>query len=201
MTEIEQFLSTQTLYRCERMDAFITQRTCDANRQRVDDLKNDIMAPGNCKGCPGLQQEAIDMAKNYRGTCPTCKRPDVLLISKNGDCHRCYKREQAGQDPNGTTRAMPSAPVKTDKAIRTYPQRPNLQSGALSETTRDGEALAPGLIVNPVPAVTDSEIHIVNLIDVFKQKQAADLDVFICELSKQPDPYSKLMYAFQRVTA
>ncbi len=47
--------------------------------------------------------------------------------------------------------------------------------------------------------VSDHEIHIVNLVDVFKQKQAAELDLFICELSKLAEPYDKLMFAYKAV--
>ena len=50
--------------------------------------------------------------KHWRGICPICKRPDVLLASRVGECCRCYTRINKGQDPLATTRPMPATPAK-----------------------------------------------------------------------------------------
>ena len=199
MSEIEEFLASQNKCRCERMNAYLTEQQCKSNQKSGRYI--------SCSGCPGLGGE-IEMSKAHRGTCPLCKREDVLLISKNGECHRCYKRGAKRQNPLDTNRPMPAAPAKKEKKVDVHIQ-PKIDHKAVciesikpkidnkSIRIPPPEVTAPALKVET--AFTEQEIHIINLIDVFKQKQAAELEEFIMDLSKQPSPYEKLMFAYGKV--
>lgn len=100
------------LFRCERMSA--------RNRYGVRGATNRGTIPPRwaCEGCPGLELDAVStdteamMAKPVRGTCPSCKRENVLLTSKGGTCHRCYRRAREGRDPLADTCSVSAPPEK-----------------------------------------------------------------------------------------
>lgn len=51
----------------------------------------------------------------------------------------------------------------------------------------------------PVPVPSNHESHIVNLLELFKQKQQTDLEEFLENLGNIHDSKARLAYAFERV--
>lgn len=57
MNEIEAFLANQKRYRCDRLNADLTQDQCHANRTRQAHLASGITKIIACENCPGLGKE------------------------------------------------------------------------------------------------------------------------------------------------
>lgn len=49
------------------------------------------------------------------------------------------------------------------------------------------------------PAVSSHELHIVNLLELFKQKQADEFDCFVKQLDGITEPMARLRFAYERV--
>lgn len=69
------------------------------------------------------------------------------------------------------------------------------RTSALDDATERKEVVSLTVCGTPLPAVSQHEKHIVNLLDMFKQKQAADLVNFAEKLSALKTPSEKLKFA------
>jgi hypothetical protein len=87
MSAIEEFLKKQQLFRCDRLDASITKRQCQANRTRPDNQAKDIPEIHSCKKCPGLGAEVKIMVEDGMGKPRLCKNTDCnKQAQKDGLC-------------------------------------------------------------------------------------------------------------------
>jgi hypothetical protein len=147
MSDIEEFMASQELHRCAALCANITKETCKQNKK-----SGRIFS---CDSCKGLG-EKVEVSKTYRGVCPKCKRDDVLLTSKNGECYRCYKR---GDQATATTRPMPAAPVKKEKPVVVSHGLALLTPEDISEIK--GEPIQTNVepIAEPTPEPVNHPIH------------------------------------------
>ena len=166
---------------CERLRANINSHACKVNRQR------NVFA---CKGCPGLgaqikidtqpiidREEGKPVAKN-----PIFKEEGCTTTSWKGGY--CWKHHPENLFKKGLVKKS-VAPVEIEEleeaaVIESYPNPPVKE-------------------IEPDPPVTDHEVHVVNLIDVFKQKQAAELAAFSNRLSEIKDPVAKLLFTYEAV--
>jgi len=168
------------LYVCERLNARISQRQCEINRNGTP------ASPGrqpkspclSCWGCPGLgatqpfdlaavnntsdtsvslnpepvQQKERPMA-NKRATCPVCKRKDVLMPSGQ-KCSRCYDRQSKGLDPVTGRPIAAAAPVAKAVGVDTV-ELLSIQKTAADPQIGGGTPLING--VTPPPQETALE--------------------------------------------
>ena len=126
------------------------------------------------------------MAKN-----PICKEEGCTTTSWKGGYYWKHHPEnlwKKGLVKNLEKPVAPVAPVEIEEleeaaVIESYPDPP-----VKTESTPE-----------PDPPVTDHEVHIVNLIDVFKQKQAAELAAFTEKIGSFTDPYEKMMFTLKAV--
>lgn len=171
---------TLTLYECKPMDARISEKQCKKNRAMQDNPAIGIMKDSRCKGCAGLGEPTkINVEEIAMGTKgKSCIADGCTTASwKHGYCWKHHPDHAANK----------KYACADKQAIR------DIHKAAVVTFTDDQVR-----VIEPVVA-SNHEIHVVNLIDVFKQKQAAELDVFICELSKLTEPVDKLLYAYQMV--
>lgn len=171
MTEaINEFLSTVKLFRCERLSASITKGQCLINRKSGRVL--------SCDKCAGLGEEVQIMAThNTKCVVDGCEKFRVLgdMCTKHG--------KEAGRE---------KGPKPTPEELAEIRKR---QCQKMLEAKRE-RGLIP---VKQSPSETDHELHIVNLIEIFKQKQIADLETFIGKLSEIDDAYEKLKFTLDAV--
>ncbi len=110
-----------------------------------------------------------------------CNEPDCLNINwKSGKCYR-HHPENISKKNSVAVPVIRSTPTDSDKLA---------------------EVMKP-VKTPPIPAtetkISDAEIHIVNLIYVFKQKQEAELTAFSEHLSNITDPVEKLLFTLKAV--
>jgi hypothetical protein len=105
-----------------------------------------------------------------------------------------------------TTHGKPPVPVKTEAPAavipvveKKKPSIPLVTKEALEGAGINIESYVVPVISNTAPPVTEpkSDIHSIDLIDLFKQRQLEELDAFVRELQKLPTPFEKLQYAYQ----
>lgn len=112
MDAIAQFLAKEPLFRCERLDASITQKQCAANKNRQENLSKDIWTCHPCKGCSGLTGEAIKSLEDLNMAHAVCiVKGCTKLAQKQGKC----KAHLNGSTPR-QARIKPDVPVVADKA-------------------------------------------------------------------------------------
>lgn len=166
------------LYRCEPLSASITREQCERNRVRGKKSKftSDLIIFA-CEGCGGLgldevkiDLEGIEMSKPVRGSCPTCKRENVLLTHTGAECHRCYRRRREGRDLLADNmspgKKSSKAPVEVEQVTpdtltgladmgdRMSEKLKALESADVSDGARAVSDIAPdgGFVVEPVRA-------------------------------------------------
>lgn len=80
-----------TLYRCDRLNASISERQCGLNR----------LSCFSCQGCPGLGEPVTiegGVMASVLGDCAICGRKGLMTVSP-GKCGRCFDRIKKGKDP------------------------------------------------------------------------------------------------------
>ncbi len=113
-----------------------------------------------------------------------CNEPDCTNINwKSGKCYRHHP-------DNIAKRTSVEVPV-----IRSTPN----DADKLAEVLKPVKT--PSITESPITEtkISDAEIHIVNLIYVFKQKQEAELTAFSEHLSSITDPVEKLLFTLKAV--
>lgn len=103
MSAVEEFLKNQPLFKCERMNATISQVQCDINRngRPAGPNRMAITACLSCEGCPGLGEVSDSkedvVTKSYVYTCKVkgCDK----RVQRDGMCYRHLKA--AGINPAG----------------------------------------------------------------------------------------------------
>jgi hypothetical protein len=118
MTEVEQFLASQVLHRCERMNSNLREDQCKSNKQSGRYI--------SCSGCSGLG-EKIDMS-SPRGTCTKCKREN-LTLPQGGLCGKCY-----GEKRKAEGKQLP--PSKKSKGIKKTSSKPAISLEQMEEKTK-----------------------------------------------------------------
>jgi excinuclease UvrABC ATPase subunit len=169
-----------TLYECKPMMAKISKAQCMRNRSQRDDHGSNKMADARCKSCAGVgeptkidTQEIIETATKNK-PCKMASEGCKAFSWKAGYCWKHHPDHVANKKAACADKQIIRDIHKAAEPVVTF--------------TDDQVRITE-------PKVSGHEIHCVNLIEVFKQKQAAELDVFICELSKLSDPVDKLMFA------
>ena len=198
---------TLQLYECKPMNARISKAQCKTNRTMTDNLSIGIMKDARCKGCPGLGEptlidleEITEMATNKNKPCVKADDGCKALAWKQGYCWKHHPDHMANKKAACADKQATRDIHKVD-AAKTVEVFTDVftEAGWVKGGTLYTEPPPSPPVTEPLPPVTDHESHIINLIDVFKAKQAAEFDMFCCELSKLTEPVDKLLYAYQVV--
>lgn len=161
----------------------------------------DINGPERvtCKAC-GWYTEKRDTGKSLteiekeRREMSKCK---VEGCEKNAQINGQCKSHAKGSKPRDVKKADWTPPVKTEtepvpekKLLRSHDfERAPVVTPAKRPWAIDGETLAPETIT-PDPRATS-----IDLVELFKAEQAAELQLFIDSLEKLEDPKSRLIFA------
>jgi hypothetical protein len=209
MTEIEQFLAKQQLYRCERLNASLTKQTCESNRKRKPSFTTDIGAINACIGCKGLSGP-VEVSKvpvsiptpqikevepmSSRGTCKHCKRSDMSLPIKD-TCGRCRGWMDKGLDP------LSGLPVVKKEVMRSTPTDED-KLAEINRPVKPVEDIKPVKvreIITQAPPQPEKTVNqnTVDLTALFLKKQAEEFDLFCVELEKRTDPFEKLKFVYE----
>lgn len=132
----------------------------------------------SCDSCKGLEE--TDMTKK-------CNEPDFSNINwKAGKCYRHHPENIAKKE------ALEIRKIYKESAeVKPLP--------VIIECADPGAGSS--YEAKPLPVASDHEIHIVNLMNVFRQKQAAELDAFAARLGQITDPVEKLLFTLKAVQA
>lgn len=134
-----------------------------------------------------INEEITDMAQKTtpRGTCPVCKRENVLLPGPK--CHRCYGRARKGLDALTGDPATSETPAKA--------QKPAPAPAPVAEQP------APGPNPPARAATTARDVCSVDIVahldSVWTSKRAS----WIRELTESPNISNRLLYAGQMIKA
>lgn len=123
MTDLERFLQDNKFFRCERLEASITQKQCEANRTRKDNLAASTWACAPCVGCPGLGETVIlDIKEGDIVEKKICKMPGCTkFVHARGMCW-AHERSVLGINPQTGLPVNGAAPVKVKaKAVPNVP--------------------------------------------------------------------------------
>jgi hypothetical protein len=140
-----------------------------------------------CNGCPGLGEpteinveKIIDMAINKNKPCIKVTEGCKALAWKQGYCWKHHPDHVANK----------KAACADKQAIR------DIHKATVAEQIAEHEGWE---VIVAEPQVSDHEIHVINLLQVFKSKQAAELAIFANKLSQIEEPYDKLMFVYKEV--
>lgn len=89
MTEVEQFLANQKLFRCEALSANMTPQQCQANRDRKANFVNDVFDVGPCKVCQSPITGKEESVANNRCSVEGCDKWQVIegMCTKHAHAH------------------------------------------------------------------------------------------------------------------
>ena len=167
------------LFECTRLSAKINEIACKTNRQR------GVFA---CDKCPGLgaevkvNTEETGMPKVER---KECNEPGCITKAWMGEF--CWKHHPQHAENK-------KAACEDKAEIRQIHKRAEVL--AVEEACDKSAAIK---FESEQVRVSDHELHVINLIEVFKAKQAAELAAFSNQLSQLTEPYDKLMFTFKAV--
>jgi hypothetical protein len=197
------------LFECAPLAAKISKVQCEKNRARKEDTNRGIWGVKACEGCAGLgnKLESVEV-KEMAKVCSVKGCTKMAQGGKNGMC----KAHFSGNTPRPVRRDVVASEC-SDKPLITAAQVKQY-SGASSDfittvgrkdpvtTSAEKSALIDKMCVPIIPAVAATlyEVHVTNLVELFKAKQQAELELLLSTLSSlDSEPLKKLEYALGQV--